>query len=107
MSRIVCTALAAVFIGAASAALSQTATRPPLPVEVQLRQLPDEELKKRYLACTHASEQGALARLEVRWCSVVYDALLTRTFGGSYDALRAWSATDGAVVARAVAPRRD
>lgn len=107
MKRIACTAFAAVFLGGASVALSQPATRSPFLTEVEIRQLPDEELKKRYLACADASEQAVLARLEVRACSVVYDALLTRTFRGNYEALRAWSTPDRSVVVRTGVPHRD
>jgi hypothetical protein len=107
MKSIVCTAMAMVFLGGSPVALSQTATYPDSMTESEIRQLPDAELKKRYLACSHASEQGGLARLEVRACSVVYDALLTRTFRGDYEALRAWSTPGRAVVARTTAPRRD
>jgi hypothetical protein len=107
MKRIMCTALAAIFLGGATVALSQSVTRQPLLMEGELRQLPDEDLKKRYLACSHASEQRTLAPADVRACSVVYDALLTRTFRGSYEALRAWSTPDSALVARTAVPRRD
>lgn len=107
MKRIVHAALAVVFLGGATVALSQTAPRSSILTEGEIRQLPDEELKKRYLACSDASEQAALARLEVRACSVVYDALLTRTFRGDYAALRAWSTPDRSVVARTAAPDRE
>lgn len=49
-----------------------------------------EALKKHYLECERASTRGELDRDDIMACSVVYEVVKQRAFGGSYDALHAW-----------------
>ena len=56
-----------------------------------------ESLKLRYLQCEQAASQSPLDAPMVMSCSVVYEELKQRVFGGSFDALHAWGreARDG------------
>lgn len=49
-----------------------------------------QALKLRYLRCEQAASDGTLDRDGVMSCSVVYEQLKQRVFGGSFDALHAW-----------------
>ncbi len=49
------------------------------------------ELKRVYLACDQAAADGRLTSAGVMHCSVVYESLKRRAFGGDFDRLRAWS----------------
>ena len=49
-----------------------------------------QALKLRYLRCEQAASDGTLDRDGVMSCSVVYEELKQRVFGGSFDALHAW-----------------
>ena len=49
-----------------------------------------QALKLRYLRCEQAASDGTLDRAGVMSCSVVYEELKHRVFGGSFDALHAW-----------------
>ena len=48
-------------------------------------------LKRVYLACNRAVLDGWLDGAGVMQCSVVYEALKQRAFGGDFDRLLAWS----------------
>lgn len=47
-------------------------------------------LKRRYVECERAAGDGTLDHAAVLSCSVVYEELKQRVFGGSLDALHAW-----------------
>ena len=49
-----------------------------------------ESLKLRYLRCEQAASQRVLDGPTIMSCSVVYEELKQRVFGGSFDALHAW-----------------
>ena len=75
-------ALAAVF-GAAQAQ----------PTLGDVKHLTVDDLKRGYLACHEASTRRVLAMGEVMHCSVVYEALKQRAFGGDFERLLAWART--------------
>ena len=58
---------------------------PPFPVG------PIDDLKRSYLACHRASMRLALDSGEAMHCSVVYEALKHRAFGGDFERVLAWS----------------
>lgn len=49
-----------------------------------------ESLKLRYLRCEQAASERPLDGTTITSCSVVYEELKQRVFGGSFDALHAW-----------------
>lgn len=49
------------------------------------------ELKNAYLECDRASMTRPLTSSEIMQCSVVYEELKKRAFGGDFDKLHAWS----------------
>lgn len=55
-----------------------------------LRELPDRDLKAHYLRCARASTQRSLGSDEIALCSLGYEILLKRIFGGDFFALLAW-----------------
>ena len=59
---------------------------PPQPMDV----VHPDSLKRRYLRCEQAASQGALDGSTIMSCSVAYEELKPRVFGGSFDALHAW-----------------
>lgn len=79
---------------AALAALSAVAGAQDDP-DAQAEQEPDrmtaEALMQAYLACDRASMAGRLGLGEIWRCSVVYETLKRRVFGGDFERLRAWS----------------
>jgi hypothetical protein len=50
-----------------------------------------DELKRAYLACNRAASRERLASVQVAHCSLVYEELKQRTFGGDFERLLAWS----------------
>jgi hypothetical protein len=56
-----------------------------------LETLSEPRLKSLYLTCSRAASRQLLASTEIGFCSVVYETLLTRVFGGDFHALLAWS----------------
>ena len=71
-------------------ALGTVHARPPLD---NLDQVSIDDLKRSYLACHRASMRRALAAGEAMQCSVVYEALKHRAFGGDFERLLAWTHT--------------
>jgi len=69
---------------AASMAQGQSANR-------ALKDAPIDELKRIYLACDRAAINGELDTAGIRQCSIVYEELKRRAFGGDFDELLAWS----------------
>ncbi len=64
--------------------------------------LAEPDLKATYLGCSRDALLGTLDWDEIAACSVVYETLLTREFGGDFFALLAWSksrSTDPAEIA--------
>ena len=55
-----------------------------------------DELKRLYLSCSDEALSGTLSFEEILRCSVVYEELKQRAFGGDYDKFRAWSSTQPA-----------
>jgi hypothetical protein len=53
--------------------------------------IPIDELKGAYLACNRAATSGRLNTGGIMKCSVVYEALKQRAFGGDFYKLLAWS----------------
>ncbi len=53
--------------------------------------IPINELKSVYLACNRAVTSGRLDTGGIMKCSVVYEALKQRAFGGDFHKLLAWS----------------
>lgn len=88
----------------AAAALTVTAAgaeQPPRRVDAEsmftaaLHELSERDLKARYLQCSQAALQGQLGSQEIALCSLGYEVLLRRVFGGDYLALFAWSRSEG------------
>lgn len=50
-----------------------------------------DELKRAYLSCSRAALGSQLDRAGVMQCSVIYEVLKQRAFGGEFDTLYAWS----------------
>lgn len=53
--------------------------------------IPIDTLKQVYLVCERASLAGSLGTGEVMNCSIVYEELKRKAFGGSFQRLKAWS----------------
>ena len=49
------------------------------------------ELKQMYLSCDRAAMEGLLDNAMIMQCSVVYEMLKLRAFGGDFDKLLVWS----------------
>jgi hypothetical protein len=62
-------------------------------LEAQLEQATADQLKAIYVDCSSEAEQRLLGTGEAMACSVVYETLKRRVFGGDFDALFAWSRT--------------
>lgn len=50
-----------------------------------------ESLKSTYLACERAALRGELATGEIMLCSVIYEDVKQRAFGGDFAKLKAWA----------------
>jgi len=57
----------------------------------RLERLSEREAKQFYLGCSGAATRGRLSGGQATACSVGYDVLLQRHFGGDFHALLAWS----------------
>jgi hypothetical protein len=89
---------AAASIGALlAAAPAQTALEPVAAPQheallvAHLKTLSDERLKAFYLRCSDAAIGSQLGSGEIALCSIGYEMLLKRTFGGDFMALLGWS----------------
>ena len=60
-------------------------------VTAQLHALPAPSLKTVYVRCSREASQYALGFGGAAFCSIVYETLLRRVFGGDFHALLAWS----------------
>jgi hypothetical protein len=61
------------------------------PLRARLEALTEHEAKQFYLDCSDAALHGTHVRASTTACSVSYDVLLSRHFGGDFHALLAWS----------------
>lgn len=50
-----------------------------------------DDLKRTYLLCDRAALGGGLSNGTIMHCSIVYEELMRRAFGGHFDKLLAWS----------------
>ena len=57
----------------------------------QLEVMPESSLKTIYLGCSREALQRSLGSGEIASCSIVYETLLRRGFGGDFMAVLAWS----------------
>ena len=82
---------------AAAPAPAQTALEPVAApqhealVVANLKTLSDGQLKAFYLGCSDAATARQLGSGEIALCSIGYEMLLQRSFGGDFMALLAWS----------------
>lgn len=60
-------------------------------VVAHLETLSDERLKAFYLGCSDAATARQLGSGEIALCSIGYEMLLQRSFGGDFVALLGWS----------------
>jgi len=58
---------------------------------LELKDLTVAELKKVYLSCNTSAANGQLGAGDIKQCSMVYEELKFRGFGGDFLALLAWS----------------
>jgi hypothetical protein len=66
----------------------------------RLNSLTVGQLKTRYLACDSAAMRGELGSGAIAGCSVVYEELKQRGFGGDFGRLLTWSKSQPGVAAR-------
>jgi hypothetical protein len=57
----------------------------------QLEQASPEQLKANYADCSNEAERRLLGSGEAAVCSIIYETLKRRVFGGDFAALLAWS----------------
>ena len=50
-------------------------------------------LKREYLACDRAAVNGQLSTSGIMHCSIIYEALKHRAFGGDFEKLLDWART--------------
>jgi hypothetical protein len=60
-------------------------------LRAHLQRLSERDVKQFYLGCSAAAMRGRLGGGETAACSVGYEVLLQRHFGGDFHALLAWS----------------
>lgn len=56
----------------------------------RIASMPIEELKGAYLGCEQAATGSRLTGDDVMYCSLVYEELKGRAFGGEFRRIRAW-----------------
>jgi hypothetical protein len=54
-------------------------------------EIPIEKLKSTYLRCENAAVNAKLGTGEIMLCSVVYEELKQRAFGGDFNRLKDWA----------------
>jgi hypothetical protein len=82
---IACIAVAALILATATRSQSSEAAR----TEVT----PVDGLKQVYLDCERRAATGDLDTGEIMKCSVIYEELKRRAFGGDFKSLKAWADT--------------
>lgn len=60
-------------------------------LDAELKEVPIDELKRVYLSCDRAADSGQLNTGGIMYCSMVYEELKRRAFGGDFARLLAWS----------------
>jgi len=65
--------------------------------EGNLDGVPIDKLKRAYLSCDRAAISGRLDTAGIMYCSIVYEELKRRAFGGDFDHLIAWSKAQSTV----------
>lgn len=95
--RAACACAAALVLvgGAAPAALGHSHQ------SAEVERLSIEQLKRFYLWCARAATDGQLDNGAIMQCSVFYEALKERAFGGDFERLLAWSRENSGAGARA------
>lgn len=82
-------------VGSAAAVAQSPATLPgpdsDMRDAVRLEQMSHEQLKVLYVGCSNEAAQRVLGAAEASACSLVYETLKRRVFGGDFTALLAWS----------------
>lgn len=89
-----CAVAAACTLGAALSAAAQSslpAWADRVLIRVSLERLTEPDLKLVYLRCCEASERGLLTFEEAARCSLAYEVVKQRVFGGNFQALLNWS----------------
>jgi hypothetical protein len=61
------------------------------PARRHFERLDEREIKRYYRACAGDAVGRRVGSSEIRACSIAYDVLLTRHFGGDFMALLTWS----------------
>jgi len=61
-----------------------------MPASQGLNSIPADDLKRDYMACERAAMAGQLDAATVMACSMLYEELRARVFGGSFEALLSW-----------------
>ncbi len=83
----------AVSAAASDGVREERAPVPPAPFEAavsEIRKLTEAELKRFYLKCSRASVRGNISGGEIQLCSVGYEQLLQRVFGGDFREFLEW-----------------
>lgn len=62
-----------------------------LSLDDEKKRVPIEELKRVYLSCDREAISGQLSAGGIMNCSIVYEELKRRAFGGDFDKFLAWS----------------
>ncbi len=62
-----------------------------------LKAVPVDELKGAFLACDRAANGARLDTATIMHCSVVYEELKHRAFGGDFERLLAWARSEASV----------
>jgi hypothetical protein len=96
MRALVLVLLASLSISAVASDAVREEPRPPVrpaPFEetvAEIRKLTEAELKRFYLKCSRASVRGRISGGEIQLCSVGYEQLLQRVFGGNFQEFLEW-----------------
>ena len=89
-----------------SAAAEAAGAVPPVdPLRGRLEGLTASQIKQVYLNCSNQAIERRLDGGEAARCSIAYDVLLKRHFGGNFDALLAWSRQQGGAETQSPADR--
>lgn len=78
---------------AALALLTAAAAAPAQMTHEHARALGPEALRRAYLACHRAAMEDRLSIGDAMDCSVIYETLKQREFGGDFERLAAWART--------------
>lgn len=62
-----------------------------LPLDDELKRVSIDELKRVYQSCDREAISGQLSAGGIMNCSIVYEELKRRAFGGDFDKFLAWS----------------